>query len=358
MRERKALQALIDPRAIALFLLLVLPWHIAACVQQQDFAWFYVVNEHFLRFLGLRQPHDYHIEPFYYYAPRLPLMLLPWTPLLLLFFRSAKPGSDPIGIVIRFCRAWILFPLLFFSISRAKGGYYLLVILPAIALWLGIEITRRTKLEIDRTLAICIGITLLLVAMALGIALFFTSEIRMPLTRMDSTIAIGVICTTIGFFYSYRKIIVEKHPQTQSAAIVIIGLVTAPLLSIILHTAQVRSAKDSSEEIASIIQRQTVTNIRTFTYRDYEDVFSSLPFYLRKKIVIIDSVSQDLQFGCGVTQAEDSACLSLSAFKNYHQHFPVAVAVAHGRLEDFFKAAGRSGWRSEMVGNKQVLFNF
>jgi hypothetical protein len=32
--------------------------------------------------------------------------------------------------------------------------------------------------------------------------------------------------------------------------------------------------------------------------------------------------------------------------------------VENDRLEEFYKAAGRNGWRDEAVGNTHVLFNF
>jgi 4-amino-4-deoxy-L-arabinose transferase-like glycosyltransferase len=41
------------------FLLLAAPWHIMASLRTPKFAWFYFVNEHFLRFLGKRLPMDY-----------------------------------------------------------------------------------------------------------------------------------------------------------------------------------------------------------------------------------------------------------------------------------------------------------
>ena len=358
MRDRTALQGLTDRTALALFLLIALPWHIAAAMQQPDFVWFYFINEHILRFLGLRKPFDYHIEPFYFYMVRLPLMLLPWTPFLFLFFRSDKPGMDLNGISIRFCRAWILFPLLFFSVSRAKGGYYLLMMLPAIALLLGIEITRRSHTVMDRTLSCCIGITSLLTILALALALVHEGNIRPLSIQMDAEIAGILICATIWMVYSSRQLIFKRQNDTRDAAIFVIGLVTAPLLLMLLHTVQARSAIDSSQGIAALIERQTVHSQKVFVYKSYEDIFSSLPFYLGRKIQVIDSVSADLQFGCRVTKGQDNACVSLQEFEKASANLPVAVAVEDKRLEEFYKAAGRAKWRDETIGTKHILFNF
>jgi 4-amino-4-deoxy-L-arabinose transferase-like glycosyltransferase len=358
MRDRKALHALTDPKAFALFLLIVLPWHIAAAMQQQDFVWFYFINEHVLRFLGLRKPFDYHIEPFYFYLIRTPLMLLPWTPLLFLLFRSEKAGNNSLGICIRFCRAWIIFPLLFFSVSRAKGGYYLLMVLPAVALLLGIEITRRSHVVMDRTLSWCIGITSLLVTGAFAIAWIYETHLQLPSMQMNSEMAGVLACASVWVVYSCRQLIFKKKNETRDIAIFAIGLITAPVLTMVLHAEQARSTTNSSQDIAALIKNQPMDSQKVFVYRHYEDVFSSLPFYLGQKVKVINSVSADLQFGCSVTQGKESACLSLREFDNERAHSPIAVAVANDELEEFYKVTGHNKWRDEVIGNKHVLFNF
>lgn len=358
MRDRKALQALIDAKAIGLFMLIAAPWHIAAAMQQDGFAWFYFINEHVLRFLGLRKPLDYHIEPFYFYLTRLPAMLLPWTPLLFLLFRADKAGNNSMGVCIRFCRAWILFPLLFFSVSRAKGGYYLLMILPAIALLLGIEITRRSHVAIDRMLSHCIGISSFFVTVALAVALVYFGDIRTPSMQLNPKMVSLLVYATIWVAFSCRELIFKRRNETRDAAIFAIGLITTPLLAIVLHSEQEKSAINSSQDIASVIERRAPADTKVFVYRNYEDVFASLPFYLGKKVKVIDSISADLQFGCGVAKDGDNACLSMREFKRYTAHSRIAVAVANGRLKEFYKAAGRNGWRDEAVGDRHVLFNF
>lgn len=358
MRDRAALQALADRNAVALFLLIAVPWHIAAAMQQPGFIWFYFINEHILRFLGLRKPVDYHIEPVYFYLVRLPVILLPWTPFLFLFCRAEKPANDLNGMAIRFFRAWILFPLLFFSVSRAKGGYYLLMILPAVALLLSLEITRRSHFLIDRTLSCCIGITSFFTTIAVAILLVHEGNIRPLSLQMDAEIAGVLICATIWTVYSNMQLIFKKQNELRDAAIFVIALITTPVLVMLLHTAQSRSTVDSSQAIAALIEGQAVHNEKVFIYKNYEDVFSSLPFYLDRKAQVIDSVSADLQFGCHVTKGRDSACLALRDFQKYASRLPVAVAVEDKRLEQFYKATTSIKWRDEAVGTKHVLFNF
>jgi 4-amino-4-deoxy-L-arabinose transferase-like glycosyltransferase len=80
---------------ILLFLAIGAPWHILAGLRNPDhghptgniphpgnlhgFFYFYFVNEHFLRFLGKRYPHDYNKQPFWVYWLGQLIWLFPWS---------------------------------------------------------------------------------------------------------------------------------------------------------------------------------------------------------------------------------------------------------------------------------------
>ncbi len=75
----------------ALFLLVAAPWHILAGLRNTNaymghgFFWFYFVNEHFMRFLGKRIPHDYNKLPGSLFWLLHLAWLFPWS----LFFPAA-----------------------------------------------------------------------------------------------------------------------------------------------------------------------------------------------------------------------------------------------------------------------------
>ncbi|HEX5084598.1 MAG TPA: glycosyltransferase family 39 protein, partial [Blastocatellia bacterium] len=46
-----------------LFLAIAVPWHALAIWRNEKFFWFYFINEHFLRYLGKREPVDYDTVP-------------------------------------------------------------------------------------------------------------------------------------------------------------------------------------------------------------------------------------------------------------------------------------------------------
>ena len=64
----------------ALFLAVALPWHVAAAMRDPQFFDFYIVREHFLRYLT---PIADRVEPFWFFLPVLLWAFLPWTPFVI-----------------------------------------------------------------------------------------------------------------------------------------------------------------------------------------------------------------------------------------------------------------------------------
>lgn len=130
-RNLPFLKELINPGPIVLCLALVVPWHVLAHLQEQGFLWFYFVNEHIYRFLDQRMPKDYYTGPIYYYLPRLLIYILPWT-FVLPFLKGWRLNDKPYRT---FLLCWFLGLLVFFSVSRAKANYYMVIGLPPLALY-------------------------------------------------------------------------------------------------------------------------------------------------------------------------------------------------------------------------------
>jgi 4-amino-4-deoxy-L-arabinose transferase-like glycosyltransferase len=90
---------------LLVFLAIGAPWHILAGLANPDhgnpvgnvpspghvhgFLYFYFINEHFLRFLGTRFPHDYNRQPWYVYWLGQLIWLFPWSLFLPVVIRRA-----------------------------------------------------------------------------------------------------------------------------------------------------------------------------------------------------------------------------------------------------------------------------
>jgi hypothetical protein len=100
----------------------------------RGFLWFYLVNEHILRFLGLRFHKDYNT------VPRIPFLLLhlvwlfPWSAFLP---AGLRVDNEPRAIRVRvLCIIWIVFLLVFLSFSTTQE-YYSMPCYPAFAVLIG-----------------------------------------------------------------------------------------------------------------------------------------------------------------------------------------------------------------------------
>ena len=130
---------------LVLFFLIAAPWHILAGLRNtggqggHGFFWFYFVNEHFLRFLGKRYPHDYNKLPWALYWSLHLVWLFPWSLYLPAAIRAAldvrKESSADFSARTRLL-CWILagFVLVFFAISTNQEYYTLPAYLPLLML--------------------------------------------------------------------------------------------------------------------------------------------------------------------------------------------------------------------------------
>ena len=176
--SRKAWQRLHPWTGLAIFLLIAAPWHVLAILRMpphfnfslhagpgeyHGFFWFYFMNEHVLRFLGLRYPHDYNTVPRLAFWLLNLVWLFPWSLYACLAAKLSYKPVDRAGRTRLLALCWIGFLLGFFTLSTTQE-YYSLPIYPALALLLGSAMdnaaTERWFAVSTRTLAAIFGIGL------------------------------------------------------------------------------------------------------------------------------------------------------------------------------------------------------
>jgi 4-amino-4-deoxy-L-arabinose transferase len=111
-------------------LLVVAPWAWAIAVRESDFWRYFFMEQHVRRFGSEKAQ---HAEPFWFFLPVLIAGGLPWVFLLPSAIKShLKAGF--VSPLVRFAVCWLVFPLLFFSLSRGKLSTYILPAFPALAI--------------------------------------------------------------------------------------------------------------------------------------------------------------------------------------------------------------------------------
>jgi 4-amino-4-deoxy-L-arabinose transferase-like glycosyltransferase len=190
------------------FSALAAPWHIAAGLANpgvghpgamptqgnvHGFFWFYFVNEHLLRYLNRRVPHDYDTVPLMLFWGLLLVWILPWSAFLVQALRCVSlrrwrrgeslSEKDQARLLL-FC--WAAVPMVFFSFST-RQEYYCLPALPPLALLIGDWLVRDAEAppRRSRTSAWLFGTG----SCAAALALFFA--LRAPAPRGELAAALS-----------------------------------------------------------------------------------------------------------------------------------------------------------------------
>jgi len=100
------------------------------------FFWFFFFNEHILRFLNLRYPHDYNTVPRGVFWLLHFAWFFPWSAFLLRALGLSYRGPEPAARLRLLCLCWIAVVLGFFTLSTTQE-YYSMPAYPAFAILIG-----------------------------------------------------------------------------------------------------------------------------------------------------------------------------------------------------------------------------
>ena len=347
----------LEPWGVVVFLAIAAPWHIAASLVEPIFAWFYFINEHVLRFLGKRLPHDYYTGAWWYYLPRMAIYLFPWSFMLpsLLLRNPSEPAMIPVvrpgapqetrsPALERFLWvAWVA-PLLFFSISDAKANYYLVAVMPFAALHLALALEKRAFLS--GAAAALPGVLVALVSMAL----WATFGNRVPAVQRLITIA-GMderqfVLAAFAMATAVALAAALLAWQVRRIGLLAYLLLPALVVSILAVVTVAAGPLISTRSLAHFVRAALPTHT-VYLYRDFEEQ-SSLPFYLATAVAVIDSRSSDLYWGNRLRP--NSWLISSAQFAARLPQQKAAVAVMDRQLEDFTAQP----WFPYLTGSRRV----
>ena len=151
-RRLSVVPKLFSPGPLAVFLVLVLPWHVAMARRDAEWFDFYVVGEHFRRYFETE--HRRGAPPLLYVVALL-AGIAPWSPFLGRLagaFPSIRRGEWRERGAEAYLQVFWILVLLFFSLSRSKLVPYILPVWPAVAvlLALGLERARQRGVSLRR----------------------------------------------------------------------------------------------------------------------------------------------------------------------------------------------------------------
>ncbi len=353
--------------SLAVFLVVAAPWHILAGLANRvqghpapfhfvnghwivplptdgnvrGWTWFYFMNEHLLRYLNLRVPHDYDTAPLWLFWGLCFVWLMPWSAFAFKAIANAVPlrsenwrdqlrhrdlPLEERGLLL--LAIWAAFVLLFFSLST-RQEYYVLPALPALAIliagWLAqYEPTREEAEDHLRAARRCITIPLIfggIVFFASIVFLLFAhrpaqhTELSSLLSQnpadyalsmghfMDITSPAAVLFRfplMIGAFSLFLgpllALILSKRNRSHAAILAIAAGAFGFLISVFLGL-RIFSPVLTSAQLAKAIVPQVQPQDMVAVHGEYESG-STLGFYLQRADVhIVGGRSSNLWYG-------------------------------------------------------------
>ncbi len=159
----------------------------------------FIVQHHFARFLSNKY---HHPQPFYFYVPVVLLMALPWVVVLIAGLASLRrlswQGKTAVDLTRLFALAWLIIPVVFFSLSKSKIPGYVLPVLPAAALIIGERINCFVQANRGHRV-IRLTAAMILIGVAAG-AWYLVREVAAPLwliTAVAATVASAAVIAMI-----------------------------------------------------------------------------------------------------------------------------------------------------------------
>lgn len=338
-------------RVQGVFFLVALPWHILASIEEPIFPWFYFINEHFLRFLGRREPHDYYAGAWWYYLPRVLLFLFPWVFLFGLRLRKSLPDVPARNYSFILCAA--IMPLFFFSISSAKANYYLVTIMPVLALYLAF-------MAEDRGFFVGTGKWMISLGLPIVFALLCWYVLNKPMEKLDGLTYSGyplqqVLQVAFVVLLLLSCGVVGLCWRAQRYYLVAYLSIPVALMCLLLSVVHAMSASVSTRDIAMLLQSD-LSHRQVFLYHRFEQQ-SSLPFYLKHPVRIVDSISNDLFWGHRLFP-ENKIVVSDYAFDLLSQKQPLVLVVIEQDLSKFKQETYVQQFKFlKKIGNSSVFIN-
>ena len=320
---------------LPLFAAIAVPWFVLAARENAHFLRFFFIREHFQRYLT---PIEHRTEPWWFFVPVFIVGVMPWLPqaaraLIPARGKRLAPGRFDAA---RMLWVWCVFVLVFFSLSDSKLIPYILPVVPALALLCA------SNEAADSRRSLMAG-ALLTVAFSAGLAGYaggwWGSESGRPLLLLiRPTLAVTIAFLALGALGCFVCARCGRPRMALSALSAAWFLSTGSIL-VAADTAQ---ALFSAKDVALALRRETArdgsgtmpADIPLFAVQSYQQ---SLPFYLRRPVVLVDYRDE---FDLGLTQDPQRGIATLRQFPGVWLPLRSGFAVMTPGVRDRLSALG------------------
>ncbi len=287
------------PTGTLLFLAVTVPWHVAVALRNPEFAWFYFVHEHVLRFLT---PEAGRSEPVWFFLPVLIVGWLPWVVFLprALWAQVGTWSADRRGRSAElFVLLWFLLPFLFFSASRSKLIPYVLPFFPPLALLLGAWLDRALERERRFIRGALMVLSVLLIGLAVLVDRVHTDpQLFIPQRYLAAaTPALGdLMPLTYGLALAAIALGWLARREALGAALAV-TLAGSAVFGLAVDAIVGAAQPGSTKPLAMILDPRLRPGDEVASLFGYPQ---DLPFYLNRRITVAATGGDELDFGRSV----------------------------------------------------------
>ncbi|MGE5233333.1 MAG: glycosyltransferase family 39 protein [Acidobacteriota bacterium] len=295
------------PWGVPLYLAIAAPWHLLASARNPEFAYFYFIHEHFLRYTTTIHERQ---EPFWFFAPILLVGMLPWIVLVpqafggfLRRFRRRAAGADR----ELFLWLWAGLIFLFFSASDSKLVPYILPVLPPLAVLLGARLDRMLaggeRAPAAGWTLVVLGIVLAAPFLGLPFLVDHVAALEHQVAKLGGALPPGstwrALAVGAGFLATGLGGLALARPLARRGVLALAG--GGGVLLVALATVPpLLDPSRTVKPLALALDAHLAPGDEVITYRDYPQ---DLPVYLGRTVTIAE-YKGELRFG---TTVEDTS---------------------------------------------------
>ena len=221
-RDFSAWRRLQLPLGLVLFLVIAVPWHWFAALRDGDFLEFYFVHEHLARYLT---PVAQRVEPWWFFLPIFVLGTVPWSfsavrVVAAGWRRASGPRRKGAGLdAPLFLWIWVVFIIVFFSLSDSKLMPYILPVMPAVAV-----AGALSPLAVRKREYLVTAIFTLIVGVGLGLASSMWPRIMASSDRAEYFLPLGKTAAKVAALLIVTGVIVVAlRGRHETRAYVLLG---------------------------------------------------------------------------------------------------------------------------------------
>jgi 4-amino-4-deoxy-L-arabinose transferase-like glycosyltransferase len=263
---------------LPLFLAITVPWHWLAARRLDDFLQFFFVHEHFARYLTTVSDRQ---EPWWYFGAVLLAGTVPWTisalRVVVTGWRAVRTAN---AFNVRlFLWIWVIFIVVFFSLSDSKLIPYILPALPALALLIAAQPEPVLRRDFFST-----AVLTLLVGVGLGIAslnwpalIGASARSAIFLSLASPVREVGLLLTVTGAFV----LVAARRDFTRVGVFIGVGWCLSGLLLMRAAgaVAPIYSGVDLAAALPADSRQAPLYSVATYD--------QSLIFYLRRTATLV-----------------------------------------------------------------------